>query len=84
MQIQQKISKRKKQALVGENFDFLLEGTSEETELLLQGRTVMHAPEIDGKVFVNDVPDGLQPKSGEFYSCQVTEAHDYDLVVRIV
>src|SRR5437016_5979487 len=32
MQIQQKISKRKKQALVGENFDFLLEGTSEETE----------------------------------------------------
>jgi ribosomal protein S12 methylthiotransferase len=44
----------------------------------------MHAPEIDGKVFVNDVPDGLEPKMGEFYRCQITEAHDYDLVARIL
>ena len=44
----------------------------------------MHAPEIDGKVFVNDVPEGLQPLPGEFYRCQITEAHDYDLVAKIV
>jgi ribosomal protein S12 methylthiotransferase len=84
MQIQRKISKRKKKALVGEEFDLVLEGTSEETDLLLEGRTAMHAPEIDGKVFVNDVPEGVEPKTGEFYRCQVTEAHDYDLVARIV
>ena len=60
------------------------EGVSEESDLLLEGRTPMHAPEIDGKVFVNDVPDGIEPKTGEFYRCQVTEAHDYDLVARIV
>src|ERR1700730_17940534 len=84
MQIQRKISKRKKKALVGEEFDLVLEGTSEETDLLLEGRTAMHAPEIDGKVFVNDVPQGVEPKTGEFYRCQVTEAHDYDLVARIV
>ena len=84
MQIQRKISKRKKKALVGEEFDLVLEGTSEESDLLLEGRTAMHAPEIDGKVFVNDVPEGLEPKAGEFYRCQVTEAHDYDLIVRIV
>ncbi len=84
MQIQRRISKRKKKALVGEEFDLLLEGTSEETELLLEGRTAMHAPEIDGKVLVNEFPDGLEPQPGEFYRCQITEAHDYDLVARIL
>jgi len=84
MQIQRRISKKKKKALVGQEFDLLLEGVSEESELLLEGRTAMHAPEIDGKVFVNDVPDGLQPVPGEFYRCQITEAHDYDLVAKII
>ena len=58
MGIQRKISKRKKKALVGQEFDLVLEGVSDESDLLLEGRTPMHAPEIDGKVFVNDVPDG--------------------------
>ena len=84
MQIQRQISRRRKKALVGREFDLLLEGTSEETDLLLQGRTPMHAPEIDGKVWVNDVPDGREVQAGEFYRCQITEAHDYDLVARIV
>ena len=84
MGIQRQISKKKKKALIGLEFDLLLEGESEETELLLEGRTAMHAPEIDGKVFVNDVPEGLTPQPGEFYRCQITEAHDYDLVARIV
>jgi len=84
MQIQRQISKKRKRALVGQDFDLLLEGTSEETDLLLEGRTAMHAPEIDGKVFVNDVPEGLEPQPGEFYRCEIVEAHDYDLVARIV
>jgi ribosomal protein S12 methylthiotransferase len=44
----------------------------------------MHAPEIDGKVFVNDYPEGTEPEIGEFYRCRITEAHDYDLVAAIV
>jgi ribosomal protein S12 methylthiotransferase len=84
MGIQRQISKKKKKALVGQEFDLLLEGESEETELLLEGRTAMHAPEIDGKVFVNDVPEGSPPQPGEFYRCQITEAHDYDLVAKIL
>jgi ribosomal protein S12 methylthiotransferase len=84
MAIQQKISRKKKKALVGREFDLLLEGTSEETDLLLDGRTPMHAPEIDGKVFVNDFPEDTEPQPGEFYRCQITEAHDYDLVAKIL
>jgi len=84
MQIQKQISRRQKKALVGQKFDLLLEGTSSETELLWEGRTEMHAPEIDGKVFVSDFGPHSQAKPGEFYRCEVTEAHDYDLVVKLV
>jgi ribosomal protein S12 methylthiotransferase len=84
MAIQRKISKRRKKALVGREFDLVLEGTSEETDLLLEGRTAMHAPEIDGKVLVNDFPVGEEPEFGRFYRCEITEAHDYDVVGRIV
>jgi ribosomal protein S12 methylthiotransferase len=83
MAIQRQISRKKKKALVGKKFDLVLEGESEETDLLLEGRTPMHAPEIDGKVFVNDFPEGCEPKLGEFYRCEITEAHDYDLIAKI-
>ena len=61
---------------------------SDESDLLLEGRAAMHAPEIDGKVFVNDFPAEDVPESGpepgRFYRCQITEAHDYDLVATIL
>jgi ribosomal protein S12 methylthiotransferase len=84
MSIQKKISRSKKKSLIGQEFDLLLEGTSTESDLLLEGRTAMHAPEIDGKVFVNDFPEENEPKEGEFYRCRITAAHDYDLVAEIV
>lgn len=84
MEIQRHISKKKKKALVGQEFDLLLEGISEETDLLMEGRTAMHAPEIDGKVFVNDFPPDAELQPGEFYRCQITEAQDYDLVAKIL
>jgi ribosomal protein S12 methylthiotransferase len=84
MQIQRQISKKRKKALIGKQFDLVLEGSSEETDLLLEGRTPMHAPEIDGKVFVSDFPEDTIPEPGRFYRCEITEAHDYDLVARIL
>jgi ribosomal protein S12 methylthiotransferase len=84
MRIQQQISRKKKRALIGKAFDLLLEGPSQETDLLWEGRTAMHAPEIDGKVLVNDAGENAELREGEFYRCQITEAHDYDLVARLV
>ncbi len=84
MSIQKKISRAKKKSLVGREFDLLVEGASSESDLLLEGRTAMHAPEIDGKVFVNDYPEGSEPREGEFHRCRITAAHDYDLVAEIV
>ena len=84
MKLQQGISKRAKQAWVGREVMLLAEGPSEETELLWEGRTQSHAPEIDGKVYINDFGalESLQP--GRFYRAEITEAHDYDLVARVV
>ncbi|HMK23570.1 MAG TPA: 30S ribosomal protein S12 methylthiotransferase RimO [Terriglobales bacterium] len=84
MQIQRSISKKRKKAWVGKEVDLLLEGTSEETDLLLEGRAAMHAPEIDGKVLVNDFPEGMEPEFGKFYRCEITEAHEYDVVARVL
>lgn len=84
MSIQKKISRAKKNSLIDREFDLLLEGASAESDLLLEGRTPMHAPEIDGKVFVNDYPGEDPPKEGKFYRCRITAAHDYDLVAEIV
>ena len=84
MSIQKKVSRAKKKSLIGREFDLLMMGPSEESDLLLEGRTAMHAPEIDGKVFVNDYPEGIAPEKGQFYHCRITEAHDYDLVAQIV
>jgi ribosomal protein S12 methylthiotransferase len=84
MSIQKQISRRKKRALVGQQFDLLLDGPSAETELLWEGRTAMHAPEIDGTVYVNDFGEHGDAREGEFYRCEITETHDYDLVARIV
>jgi len=84
MSIQKQISRKKKRALIGKQLDLVLEGPSEETELLWQARTAMHAPEIDGTVYVNDFGDYANVREGEFYRCEITEAHDYDLVARIL
>ena len=43
-----------------------------------------HAPEIDGKLFINDFGDREELDPGRFYRCEITEAHEYDLVAKIV
>jgi ribosomal protein S12 methylthiotransferase len=88
MKLQQSISKRAKQQWVGRELVVLAEGESDETPLLWEGRTQFHAPEIDGKVYINDFADlgadvtALEP--GRFYKAEITEAHDYDVVARIL
>jgi len=84
MEIQQEISHSKNRAKRGRTFDVLLEGPSTESELLLEGRLASQAPEIDGRVLINEVPDGWVPRVGELVRVKVTEAHPYDLVGRVV
>ncbi|WP_311719499.1 30S ribosomal protein S12 methylthiotransferase RimO [Tunturibacter empetritectus] len=84
MKLQQKISTKSKAEWVGREIDLLVEGESEETELLWEGRTSLHAPEIDGKVFINDFGPHETLVHGTFYRAEITESHDYDVVARIL
>ena len=84
MKLQQSISKRAKQQWVGRELVVLAEGESEETPLLWEGRSQFHAPEIDGKVYINDFGERAALEPGRFYKAQITEAHEYDVVARIV
>jgi ribosomal protein S12 methylthiotransferase len=84
MQIQKQISKKNKRKLIGKQLLVLALGPSEETEMLWEGRTELHAPEIDGKLFINDFGNREELAPGAFYRCEITEAHDYDLVARII
>src|SRR5713101_1624661 len=74
--IQRKISKMHQQALVGRTLEVLVEGVSEETDLLLEGRWMGQAPEIDGKVYINRG----QARPGEIVRVEIEQAGDYDLV----
>ncbi len=84
MKLQQKISTKSKATWVDREIDLLVEGESEETELLWQGRTPLHAPEIDGKVLINDFGPHETLTPGTFYRALITESHDYDVVARIL
>jgi ribosomal protein S12 methylthiotransferase len=84
MKLQQSISKRAKQQWVGRELVVLTEGESEETPLLWEGRTQFHAPEIDGKLYINDFGSLPALEPSRFYRAQITEAHDYDVVARIL
>ena len=80
MAAQKKISARRNRRRVGERVEVLVEGTHPDTDLLLRGRLATQAPEIDGMVILND---GTAP-AGAFVQAEITEAHPYDLVARIV
>jgi ribosomal protein S12 methylthiotransferase len=84
MKTQQSISKRAKQQWMGRELVVLAEGESEETPLLWEGRTQFHAPEIDGKLYINDFGDLPALEPSRFYRARITEAHDYDVVARIL
>ena len=58
----------------------LIEGVSQETDLLLQGRTRFQAPDIDGCVLIND---GIA-NPGDIVQVKISESHTYDLVGAII
>lgn len=79
-ELQREIVREENQKLVGQRLQVLVEGSHEETDLLLQGRHFGQAPDIDGKVIINE---GFA-RSGDLVEVEITEALDYDLVGKIV
>ncbi|MGH9400276.1 MAG: 30S ribosomal protein S12 methylthiotransferase RimO [Thermoanaerobaculia bacterium] len=83
LSLQQPIARRKARALRGKRVEAIVEGPCEETEHLLEGRLKSQAPEIDGRLLINDT-GGRDVKSGQIVTVRITETYDYDLVGEIV
>lgn len=75
MSMQREISRKKNRALVGQELDVLVEGPSEESELVLVGRHGGQAPEIDGLVYLS----GGEATPGSIVRAHIDKATDYDL-----
>ena len=84
MKEQAKIAKRKHKAMIGTQVQVMFEGEANESELLWQGRMETQAPDIDGCVLINDVPEGYEAAPGQLVAVQITAAYEYDLVGHVV
>lgn len=72
MELQEKISLKNNQRLIGKTLDVLIEGCGDG---LAVGRTYRDAPEIDGLVFINQ-----EMTIGKLYPIQITGALPHDLL----
>ncbi len=79
MKAQQRVSFRKNRAQVGNTVPVLVEGYSEETDLLLRGRSVHQAPDIDGQVYIT----AGHAEVGDIVDLKITDSSDYDLIGEI-
>ncbi len=80
MKVQARVSFAKNRALVGRTETVLVEGFSEETELLLKGRSVRQAPDVDGQYLIT----AGQADVGELVQLKITDSSEYDLIGEIV
>ena len=79
MKAQARVSFRKNLALKGRIEPTLVEGYSEETELLLRGRSVRQAPDVDGQVYIT----AGQADVGDIVNLKIIDSSEYDLIGEI-
>ncbi|HVA94873.1 MAG TPA: 30S ribosomal protein S12 methylthiotransferase RimO [Candidatus Dormibacteraeota bacterium] len=87
MEIQQEISARKLSRFRGRRATALVEGPSADTPLVWEARLEGMAPDIDGKLYLNDIEvpgTSLSAQTGDVVTVEITETHEYDLVGRVV
>lgn len=87
IKILQEQRNEKLSALIGTQVEVMIEGSAEESNLLIAARMATQAQEIDGRVLINDLGEGneeIQLVPGDFALVEVTELAQQDLVARLV
>jgi len=79
MELQRQISRARHEAMVGTEIEVLVEGISDESEYLLEGRWYGQAPGIDGVTYLADG----EAAPGTIVKARVTQAADYDLAASL-
>ncbi|WP_026494570.1 30S ribosomal protein S12 methylthiotransferase RimO [Butyrivibrio sp. WCD3002] len=87
MELQQEIVFEAARNRVGQTVSVVIEGRitdddEDEYGYTYVGRTFMDAPDVDGYIFIMDVPYDLM--SGQFVEVKITGSNDYDLVGELI
>ncbi len=80
MKAQARLSFKRNRRLVGRTEEVIVEGYSEETDLLLRGRCSRQAPDIDGQVYITAGTANV----GDIVRMKITDSSDYDLIGEII
>jgi len=80
MKAQARVSFNKNRALIGQTETVLVEGYSDETDLLLKGRGERQAPDVDGQFLITAGNADI----GEYVQLIITDSSEYDLIGEIV
>lgn len=80
MTLEKQISKIKLEEKIGNTYEALVDGLSEDGKFLC-ARSYMDIPNEDGTIFIKN--DG-RIKSGDFILCKIVAVKDYDLIAEIV
>ena len=83
MSLQRKISRAKNRTLIGREFRVLVEGPTEDSELVWEARLSTQAPDIDGVCYISD-PGESPLRAGDFRTMRIAEAHDYELTGELI
>jgi len=83
MALQRKISRAKNRTLIGQEFQVLVEGPTEDSDLVWEARLSTQAPGIDGVCYISD-PGESPLRSGDFRTMRIVEAHDYELTGELI
>ncbi|WP_337438292.1 radical SAM protein, partial [Acidaminococcus fermentans] len=81
MSLQAEISEEIQQEREGKVLEVLIEGKDEEDPNLALGRSYAEAPDIDGKIYVEEAAD---LKAGDFVKVRISQGFTYEAVGQIV
>jgi ribosomal protein S12 methylthiotransferase len=76
MALQRGIAREKNRDLIGRELEVLVEGPSDEHDLVMKGRHAGQAPEIDGSVYLSEG----EAHAGQMRRVRIVQASDWDLV----
>ena len=83
MALQKRLVRRRQRGRIGEVARILVDGPSGDHDLVLKGRLMTQAPDIDAAVYLTECdPSGFRP--GDLAEVEIVGARDYDLVARPV
>jgi ribosomal protein S12 methylthiotransferase len=81
MALQKRLIRRRQRGRIGEVARILVDGPSGDHDLVLKGRLMTQAPDIDAAVYLTECdPSGFRP--GDFAEVEIVAARDYDLIAR--